>query len=427
MKLSVDRLVDLGNGLYEAVLHIPTLAPSEAPDPIGICADLTQSNTAMAGGMDHFAINASTLGKVFSLPHYKFLKHDASRSSCVPRKPMSVSCINTSRYMCDQRKTAPPICGRHHNVVPGAWLQTKPAPGWTHPFWYYPRDCTLRYYDPTAARKCLRSKWIVGWGDSTMKQAMCNVLEGHLNESVVEGVYMRDIDRLRQILPKKKRAALPNFFTYRQWDRKIDSATSPLRVSMAWGGCLWVSAAPGCHDVAMRNRAYLEKLLVPPGPLPDMISMTHHIWRSPPGHDEVDFIELVRDTVRWIHRFYDGRGQRRPLLLWNNGPKIANDDIWNRCRLPAETYEQHLSWALEDALRADKSDLVFVDRWALTSPFHIDTDGFVHTGVHYGSTMAMCMTGLAYKRMYDPATCARTTYPETGMVQVWLNMLCNES
>jgi hypothetical protein len=425
MKLAVDRIVDLDNGLYEVTVYVPHRGSFHPQDPIEICVDLTLSNAIADDGiMDHFAINSTTLGRTFRLPHYQYLKHDSNRASCVLRKPLADMCSHTAKYACSSKSPPKPTCTREHNVVPGSW-QPQGPPGWNASMWYYPNECHLRYYSPEAARVCLNRKWIVGWGDSTMKQAMSNFLEDHLNLSVVEGVYMRDIDTLRQTLPKKKRAKLPNFFTYRQWDRNVsDIGTSSLRVSMAWGGCLWVSATPGCPDVAMRNRAYLGKLLSGSGPLPDMITMTHHIWRYP-WHDEPDFIRLVLDTEKWIHSFYTRRNVPLPLLIWNNAPKIANDEHWNRCRLPAETFQQHLSWSLEDALHDAGSKVVFVDRWALTYPFHYDSDGFVHTGVHYGSTLSMCMTGLAYKRIYDPATCVRNTYPEKVMVQVWLNMICN--
>jgi len=438
MKLSVDRLVDLGNGLYEGLLWLPQFnaASLVAKDPIEICADLTMTNTLFrtesGGWMDHFAINASTLGSVFRLPHYLYLGHDATRSSCVPRKnSMSAFCVKSSKYMCEgegggtvvpETERILPLCGRQHPIVPGAWLRQSPHPDWPHPYWYYPKDCRLRYLDPAGSRACLKGLWIAGWGESTMKQAMSNFVEEHLNLSVVEGVYMRNIG----ISNKKSLHLLKyiNFFTYRQWDRTF----ADVRISMVWGGCRgWVSGAPGCPEVAMRNRDYLEGLLKGPGKLPDMISMSHHIWTrmSPPFHDEVDFIALIKTTVDWIHSHYDARRQTRPLLLWNNYPKVANDRDFNRCRYPAETYEQHLSWAIEDALSEAKSPLVFIDRWALTAPFHIDSDGFVHTGVHYGSTFAMCMTGLGHKKIYEPASCVRQTYPETVMVQSWLNMLCN--
>eukprot|EP00759_Apiculatamorpha_spiralis_P011727 PhF_6_TR18953/c0_g1_i4/m.27803 len=388
--------------------------------------------------MDQFILNRSTIGATLNLHHYRYISPDGIRKSCLPRKPLSEMCRNETTLVCastkKQSRASLPYCSVASNRVittPGSWRPLKPHPDWSGEMWYEPEQCRLKYYTPEMTYKCLNSSWIVGWGESTMKQAMSNFLEDHLNKSVIPDVFMKDIDYLRQTLPKKKRAGLPNFFTYRQWDRdfRIDGG---VRITMAWGGCKgWVSRSMGCPDVAMRNREYLETALnnVRAGEsLPRMLTLSHHIWRAP-YFDEFDFVAMLRDSIKWLHKYYDDAKQPRPLIIWNSATKMANDEKFNRCRLPADTFQQHLQWVAEDTIQdiaRTCPNVVYVDRWAITHPFHFEEDGFVHTGVHYGSSIPMCMTGLAYKRMYDPLTCARNIYPERLITQIWLNLLCNE-
>ena len=74
------------------------------------------------------------------------------------------------------------------------------------------------------------------------------------------------------------------------------------------------------------------------------------------------------------------------------------------------------------ATRQKRPSVLIMSRYDLTYPFHHD-DRFVHTGVHYGSTLGMCLTGVDYKKVYEVVRCQREAYVDGMFIQWWLNAI----
>eukprot|EP00759_Apiculatamorpha_spiralis_P007896 PhF_6_TR14959/c0_g1_i2/m.23479 len=475
-RYAVERIMDLENGIYEVWWYVPDASLIDPAEHITICVDVVLTN--LDDGVQ-FALNLSTLGKTYSMVLFQNREARAFPVACVintttgyrAEDRMKLNCKNIHLFpLCKRKSSAQqqilPLCTRKHKQIswPGSFHPPNrevTSQGWEHPLWYYPQQCRLRYWNQTDAETCLQRKWLLGWGDSTLKQALSNLLEYHLNFSVIPGIFMESYDRNKTLSrleklqhrqyrnPKRTRSYLPNFFRYRQWDRILNltnkTSESVPRVTMAWGGCygrLDQANPESCHPrgkVGLLNRDFLNETFttsIAEGKrLPDMILLSHQLWQYP-RHDEPFFIKLIKESLQWLLSYYDTAKQQYPLIIWNNVPTKSNEWKYNRCRIPPQSFDQHTSWTLHDyfhtgATESHRNAVVFFDRYVMTYPFHNHEDGFVHTGWHYGSTWGMCLTGLAHRRyLYDPlfgpsGGCAKKTYPEMIMTQAWLNMLCN--
>eukprot|EP00760_Papus_ankaliazontas_P008026 PhM_4_TR13646/c0_g1_i1/m.33615 len=465
-----DALVDLGNGLYELSFVVPSSLSlfKDGFVEIEICADLLISNVAATDlasrSPDVFIYNLSISKSSDAFDLHKLgyrtishkdvkeaLKGTGGAASCKesPRTysewrarsctPKGSGVLLWSKRDHNNEKNLTQCSAAQNDILHnGHWRKDDPG----HSLWYYPRSCRLRRFSPSEAKQCLAGKWVVAWGDSTLKQALANFVEETMGIPIFYAawnkslpIFMKDIVRVRNSVSGSKRKHMPNFFSYRQWDRSGDTTLAAARFSMAWGGCQGgVSYPLGCTDAATRNRRYLKTLFFGgvssdgvrhgvPRRLPDVIVMSHHIWFSP-ILSEAEFVESAVDAIQWLIGVYKEKGQAPPVLIWQTATKVSADEL-NRCRLPSETFfSHHRSKLLKKAFNAHNLSVVWLDRWSLTFPFHVSFDGYAHTGVHYGASRGMCMTGLTHKALYDPSTCTRKTTPDDVLPQVWLNLIC---
>jgi hypothetical protein len=135
-------------------------------------------------------------------------------------------------------------------------------------------------------------KWLLAWGDSTLKQAVSNFLEYGLKQPIAyvlgQPMYQEEIEAMKQQIrrhpslgPDAVQELLPDFFDYRQWDSffpgtagwpsttlKVSADNARVgRVSFCWGGCENVTTPSprACQAIAgkmaLKNRRCVEELL----------------------------------------------------------------------------------------------------------------------------------------------------------------------
>jgi hypothetical protein len=491
-----DIVLDHGDGLYEAQVFV------RRPGAYQVCADTVLSYNVGAG--DQAAARrrhlkstpkwaSSALGNVVDLSEVTQFPKGAdfcntqdvdawSRARCVTVDVrMPAAAVEEAERQLRQQRAAS-RCTHADTFRQGEWRRVDKCDGsvcsgdlealQTAKGWVWASDwCTLEIMAPAAAWAAAANKWIVAWGDSTLKQPVANFLEYDLRVPV----FTAFMENLEGIKIKKR----PGFFTYRQYhvtrlkpplgagtppettalatqqqtQPQGDSPTTPfVSLSYAWGGCPAIGAAPACKNaMGMRNRVGVQRFIESgagadatlghPLGVPDMVLLNHFIWRYP-LYNESQFIADLHDTVRWMHgklaeRVAATPSSRMPLIVWMTGTKRIHNNGTRSIRCASEDtelFERHLAWVIERELSssypfsADRATwqrtptVLIMSRFELTHPFHYG-DEFGHFGVHYGSTRGMCLTGISHKQAYQLSRCLRRTFVDGMVIQWWLNAM----
>jgi len=421
-----QRVVDLENGLYEVHMIIPN------PGEYTVCVDMLLSQAHKENPFEAAFTNNITMAGRINTHGYPNI-HDNSKKYCVGTSGKR-TCSKGMFTGGVQERNGLPRCDPNDNrALQGYWYRPPGATcgaglcegviGNTWEGWIFvPYDCYLKLYTPAETWKCLKDKWIVGWGDSTMKQAMSNFVEYHLGVPIFQDT-MENLDLLRQTRGKKA----PGFFSYRQWDIQREKYGHNMRLTMMWGGCPNIAAGPNCRVIGWHHRSHIEKLFSRSQKLPDILTVSFHIWRRMSYADsEAVYLDDIKDWVRWLKKTYELKNQTLPLVLWNFHPRHANNKL-TRCMYPGPIAMEHFNWVLEDYFSQNEPEglrFIRIDRYSIYSPFHFDELGFVHFGIHYGATRGMCMTGLSRNQGYELSQCVKKTYPEEMINYVWLNYIC---
>lgn len=491
-KVAVDRVMDIGHGVHEVHVFVRKrgvyrldVDPVVVVPPQETVADQpVQFRLARDNDVIDAAFNA-TMGKVIAGD----LKNKEDKSGSHPWCPAKTfsrdatiafgaftqgSDVVPARVPC-------PRCSHPDRFRAGGWVRIGDGSvacdgihcdgnlaGMQSEGWVWASDhCVVRVYGSVAdARAALSGHWIVGWGPSTMKQPMANMVEYFLGGKVVPPVTMETIHHWTG--SKKRR---PNFFTYRLFDTVVagdaGNATRDIRMSMIWAGCPAVAAPPhACTTTTgMGNRERLSAYIDPKSAAlkrvressaaaaapskeaatyPTAIIMDHFIWRYPLW-DESVFVKNIANTIDDYVRPHlsaaakegltasdalHGRSRRRtmPLLVWNTANHPIHSDTNRACISPPYVNRQrHFMWVIEDFVNdryrgegSAENTVLLVSRFHITMPFHF-TDEWAHFGIHYGATKGMCLTGIDYKASYEVSRCLRKTYPETMVYTLWTN------
>jgi hypothetical protein len=419
------RVVDLETGLYEVQAVIPT------PGEYTVCVDMFLSQAHKEAPWYHaFTHNISMMGKVntYMYPH----THDNNKKYCVGNA-MKRQCLKGTYEGSAQDRAKLPRCNPNDgSALQGYWHKpaaSKCVPGIcegsmdpSYEGWIFlPYDCYLKLFSFEETWTCFDKKWFLGWGESTMKQAMSNFVEYSMRTPIFQDT-MENLDKLRATMRKP-----PGFFSYRQWDITREKLGKNVHISMMWAGCPNIAGLPNCRNIGILHKTAVEGLFnKSPDGLPDVISVSFHIWRLIPQSEQM-FLEAIRDWVNWLKKIYQGRNKPLPLVIWNNSPRQVNN-VDSRCLNPGNLAHEHTAWAVEDFFKNNVTGLrvARIDRLAITQPFHFEELGFVHAGIHYGATKGMCTTGLSHKAHYEFSKCVKKTYPEAMINQMWLNYMCSE-
>ena len=192
-----------------------------------------------------------------------------------------------------------------------------------------PSSLNLRGTQQGGRRGTLDRQWILGWGDSTLKQPLSNMVEYNLQHPVLKAsghgpLFMEDIPKLQRKMKREGRSAKsiakasPSFFSYREWDCRApelevsaqDDATvtlPPFRVSFTWGGCPGIAAAPSACPaiIGMTNTRSISRYLksvkrqqepsASVSSVPALVLLEHFHWRAP-TQDETIFVKNMNST-----------------------------------------------------------------------------------------------------------------------------------
>lgn len=347
--------------------------------------------------------------------------------------------------------------------------------------WIWESDtCRVHLFGRNEAWSLLRGRWILAWGDSTLKQPMCNWIEYFLGVPIF-GAFMEDLHQL----PKKGR---PGFFSYRSFDIRrhppligADAAKNisedipdSTRFTMTWAGCPGIAQGPhqcAPSQTAGFNTRTLLDYFSRSSRLPDVIILNHFIWRKPLG-DEVQFDSMVlhaMNTILDAYRAAKGTPKEplggKAVIVYVSATQPLFTDAHKQCQgssFPTTHVTDDLALRLETLLNEHyatgehvtrgfatskvnkKSDdapppkeprvvdgisppvpgvaVAILPRVDLTWPFRY-TDEYVHFGLHYGSTRGMCFTGLDHRDHYGLDKCLRRTFADTMLMQWWMNLM----
>jgi hypothetical protein len=432
-KIAVDRVLDLGNGIYEMIFYIrkrgiysievdkvqthdallsnPIRVADRRLHPLGIIgANLTDFNPQPPPlrGTRGYPLN------VDSFPSNPF-----NESWGVDTVPLPVPCDETEDW--DRFRT-------------GAWHRVGRCDG-VHCIgpllasmegWVWVSDiCIMRYFSFEDHLKILRNSWILAWGASTLQETLSNFIEYQLGRPIFAGTFMENLDSLKNT--KKK----PKHFSYRQYDIVPFNTT---RITLAWGGCWEIAYVPGqCrHSQGVGTFRKLTYYVGPKATLkfdlgglvprsPQMILIDVNIWRPTPGSNEVVYFGRVDQVLHSLGLLLRSE-LPRPLVVYISGPVWSNSlQSWRTDGAFCQYFiDYHWHWVHEDRMRKHR-DIVYIGRNQFTLPFHFG-DEFVRLGMHYGSSRGICNT-LHGQKLPGMRSCVRKTLVDDAMMNCWWNAL----
>lgn len=308
--------------------------------------------------------------------------------------------------------------------------------------WMWASDvCVMRVFSQQELELLFAKSWVVGWGSSTMKQPMANLLEYHLGRSVFS-VFMEHLDSYKG---NKKRK--PNFFTYRRWDQNPVAGLSTTRMSMVWGGCPGLTAPPTCGPLMGLGSFNAVQALIGPAPaagatttttanpspaeqqqqgaassaaappsFPTLLLADHMVWR----HTN-NITQFVDDTIQFFSKMKtlaELHQQPPPLIIWHHGPTPGNTADGSRAAAAPIIALREQEY-MKDRLVPFRKEVVMIARDQITLPLHFGR-GWVHFGVHYGASKGMCNTG-HNRKGYEFALCLQSTWGDDAVMLAWLN------
>ena len=342
-------------------------------------------------------------------------------------------------------------------------------------WWVFVSDtCTIRLYSRADIWRIISGKWLMLWGDSTLRQASIDFLEYMLGVPVFAKFGFME-DRLK--LPAKRR---PHQFVYRAWDRRAkqpDGGSAVMRATLCWGGCPHQKSPQICGlQMGANNRKCIlaalsgknatapqkvEKDFPTDAVLPDVPSVVvanHFAWRFP-LYNETSFMEQVADTLAWLDATMAARldemmsttgsaaapktfcdvpelAAKRPLLVWIGAARLVYSDFESR-RCYSDNvvaFSRRLAWKVEayisqyrraylgkDGARCRPfRDVLYMSRQELTSPMHTGSE-FGHHIIHYGTTRGVCIT--AAMKGNDIRPCLRNATADYQMLHWLLNAI----
>ena len=519
-KVSVDRILDLGNGVHEVHVFV------RRPGSYRVCVDLVQSVVGILPKKDGSGPGLATDIDLMRFPiNHSSVSQPTIRQQSEMKPPVDAdgNRVDLSRYcvrrgpekqhrwqfttdeVCEGTAQAtgeftgppmmppqPPIpcnSGRGkkagsssslahpHMFRSGGWVKLGAGKscdgvlctGDVDSFsttnddrWVWVSDwCTMNYYtslpstpsdagrlrdvSSNSVASVVKGRWILGWGDSTLKQPMSNLVEYRLQVPIFSprGVPVKMLD-IPSAQGKVKAKHIPHFFSYRQWD--VKSTPLVARFTFDWAGCPNTGGRPSdCpKQLGMRNLGVLQRHLgeykgktkevdaggVGDGPddFPSIIVLGHFHWRYP-RYDEPDFLNLINETLRGVllpaidDAVKTLKLPFRPLIVWNTQThRLHNVDMRQNCVVPSEAQlQRHFNMQIVDFLSKNfAEEILIVDRFQVTSPLHIG-DRYGQFGVHYGNSKGMCLTGSP--KGYDPKSCDRDTVADDVVMQMWFNAL----
>lgn len=195
-----------------------------------------------------------------------------------------------------------------------------------------------------------------------------------------------------------------------------------------------------------------------------------------------DSLSLVRDgggAVSNLHALLLPKLPQQPLLVWHTRPMSllvdGNKAAGEHSRPTGLQLEAHSDWSIQDALSGDRvrqeqkkrgkkkqqatagkggnedstttsllwedhclSDetrqqlkrfahdnpfFILLPRYEMTTPFHVG-NRYGHFGVHYGSSLGMCLTGGA-RPGYEMRVCLRKPWVDTMVAEMWINAIAS--
>ena len=462
-KVAVRRILDRDDGLYETQMYF------RVPGVYMVCGAVSQSWRYRE--KERLWIVHHSNATWFDTPADRrhppvnwleplktgfegIMPQDPRRLQMCPmdRPPVNTNCVNITVEGTMRSVVAVTSNCTAESLVPGHWRRLESdACGDTctgdlanlgadrDPGWMWESDaCRLHLFSRDEAWSLIRGKWILAWGDSTLKQPLSNWIEYFLGAPLFEN---NSITQAGKSL----------FFAYRNYDVTIPSVgrDASCRFTMAWAGCPNVAVGPKfCRstEIAGFNTKQLLEAVRGQHPpvktfkaVPDVILLNHFIWRKPRG-DETQFVQMVSHSLETLLKLYSGqlealgdnRSHRLPLVLYVTVPKSIFSDENRPCAgtTPSPLVDDILNdrvIRIIDSFRKEKAPLPFklevLDRTSLTWPFHFD-ERVVHLGYHYGASPNMCAAGVAHNPEHYGATkCVRRTFVDTMLMHWWMNAI----
>jgi hypothetical protein len=459
-KIAVDRVIDLDNGIHEMIFFV------RKRGSYNLCIDAVGSHDKCVGNFNFRLLkssssspedvrNISTIGKVLRGPPplpvmtTSGAQKDPPRTPQWPKNqrcvainftrgvetiPVNVSCrvsTDRDRFRFGGWVKLLPVASINNTSsngggggCDGVHCTGSPLPSMEG--WIWASDvCIVHIYSFEELHLMLNKLWVVGWGGSTMKQPMSNLLEYYLRQPIFK-FFMAQLDHWKS----KKKAG---FFSYRQWSAIARNSHLGTQSSwnMLWGGCPGLMAPPSsCSTtVGMRYWPRIETLVGnrdQNANFPNAILLDHFVWRWP-MQDEVQFSEQSGIMFEKLAAAASFGNHTPPLLVWHTGPSAANNDMSPRPDHCGQLHwARHLCWTIEDDYDLNPSfqakNLLLISRDQVTLPLHFGNT-FVHFGVHYGASEGMCNTGHARSERYQFAMCVRRTWGDDAVIIMWLNAI----
>ncbi|KAH9584060.1 hypothetical protein LSM04_005296 [Trypanosoma melophagium] len=348
--------------------------------------------------------------------------------------------------------------------------------------WLWVSDvCQLRLFtDEELLLSLFPGAWFLGWGPSTTREPLADMLEEHLHTRIF-WAFMKDLWKY----PKKK---TPPFYDYRMFDRCVEphtpwskelfrragNLTPSARVTLLWGGCLstfsnrcpkrqglilfherinrtfGVAARRGRRDSSCGSQSF-----------PTVLLLDHVVWRIHPNDDpaflramrhllleqlpqlykEVVMVSAAGDPdiaqgihLQWameddlaaLYRLPDGDGRSvQRTVRTGDGAGVAYIQDNNRYPpLTAERVRQRRGSYNETRGMAIVPPVLLISRHQITLPLHFGNE-FCRNGVHYGSTSGHCLTASKVKNhiYYD---CVRKTWADKVLQIAWYNAMSRD-
>ncbi|KAH9584110.1 hypothetical protein LSM04_008730 [Trypanosoma melophagium] len=393
-KVAVERVIDMDNGVLEVQFYI------RKRGVYSFCADLVVRHQDMLDALaaskkdgNHYASAQQDTGVPEERVLYNGHRQHTRCGEAVVRfddgvdvVPLPVRCDvvdDFDRFRFGGWYHVGRRCDGIHCVALGLRAgEVDPLLGSTEGWLWVSDVCQLRLFtDEELLLSLFPGAWFLGWGPSTTREPLADMLEEHLHTRIF-WAFMKDLWKY----PSKKKKS---FFHYRMFDRCVEphtpwskelfrragNLTPSARVTLLWGGCLstfsnrcpkrqglilfherinrtfGVAARRGRRDSSCGSQSF-----------PTVLLLDHVVWRIHPNDDPA-FLRAMRHLLlEQLPQLYkevvmvsaagDPDIAQWPLTVWHTAPAINNADKGVRDGNYNRGRGIHLQWAMEDDLAA---------------------------------------------------------------------------